>query len=59
MLATKMFSTAPESPVREHLQGTAVDVGAWPYGDVLGAADGHMLRVEWYAFTSTWIVYCD
>ncbi len=59
MLATKMFSTAAELPVREHLQGTLVEAGAWPVGTLLGAADGHMLLVEWYEFTSTWIVFCD
>lgn len=59
MLATKMFTTASGLPVREHLQGTTVDAGAWPCGTLLGASDGHMLLVEWYAFTSTWIVFCD
>jgi hypothetical protein len=59
MLATKMFSTAPEGPVREHLHGTKADVGAWPYGTSVCAADGTMLRVEWYPMTDTWIVFCD
>ncbi len=59
MLATKMFTTAPELPVRQHLKGLAIDVGAWPYGTLLGAADGAMLLVEWYPVTGSWIVFCD
>lgn len=59
MLATKMYVTAPESSVNEHLRGVEVPVGAWPVGTLLGAADGHMLLVEWYEFTKTWIVFCD
>lgn len=59
MLATKMFVTAPECPVNQHLRGAEVPVGAWPVGTLLGAADGHMLWVEWYPYTQTWIVFCD
>jgi len=59
MVATKMYTTAPGLPVRQHLRGINVGVGGWPYYALLDAADGTRLQVEWYPMTETWIVFCD
>lgn len=57
MLATKMYVTEPDAPVREALGGLIVDVGSVPQSALHRALDGSCIQSEYFTETSRWLVF--